>query len=190
MSKLSQWLNELTVIGVEIWEEDSVVHLLASLPKSYNTLVIALEASPEVPKMDVITEKLISEQSKRSHIKNFNRVLPTHHKYSQRKQETRCHFCHKIGHVQWKCIARAKSEKKWEASAGKNQNHKANQVRSKIKIESDSNSSTVGLVISSLLSVALQNILQMPGWLILNHKTRKCNLHDILYLYLSWSVIS
>jgi hypothetical protein len=50
--------NELSVMGVEMEEEDKVVHLLANLPESYNTLFTALEACPQVPRMEVVTEKL------------------------------------------------------------------------------------------------------------------------------------
>ena len=36
------------MIGDPVSEEDCVVHLLASLPGSFNMLVTALEANPEV----------------------------------------------------------------------------------------------------------------------------------------------
>ena len=46
----------LAVIGNPVTEEDRVVHLLASLPDSFNILVTALEANPEVPKMENVTK--------------------------------------------------------------------------------------------------------------------------------------
>ena len=46
----------LAVIGDPVTEEDRVVHLLASLPDSFNMLVTALEANHEVPKMENVTE--------------------------------------------------------------------------------------------------------------------------------------
>ena len=98
-------------------EEDRVVHLLASLSKSYDTLVIALETSLDVPKMDVVTEKLLNQESnQKSSIKNPEEALPTHHRYSQIKQGPRCHFCQCRGHLQQNCIARAKSEKREESA--------------------------------------------------------------------------
>ena len=45
---MTEIFNELSVIGVEMSEEDRVVHLLASLPDT------ALEVRPEVPKMDTV----------------------------------------------------------------------------------------------------------------------------------------
>ena len=40
------------------------MYLLTSLPDSYNMLVTALEAREEVPKMEVITEKLLHAERK------------------------------------------------------------------------------------------------------------------------------
>ena len=58
---LTKISDELAVIGGPV-EEDRVVHLLASLPESYSVLVTALEASSEVPKMEVVTERLLHEE--------------------------------------------------------------------------------------------------------------------------------
>ena len=62
--KLTEIFDELAVIGSPVEEEDRVVHLLASLPESYGVLVTALEASSEVPKMEVVTERLLHEVRK------------------------------------------------------------------------------------------------------------------------------
>ena len=45
-------------------EEDKVVHLLTSLPSTYDTLVTALEANATVPSMEVVTERLLNEERK------------------------------------------------------------------------------------------------------------------------------
>jgi hypothetical protein len=39
----------LTAAGDSIKDEDRVIHILASLPDSYNMFVTALEANEEVP---------------------------------------------------------------------------------------------------------------------------------------------
>jgi len=44
---MSEIFEGLAVIGDTVSEEDRVVHLLASLPKSYNVLVTALEVQSE-----------------------------------------------------------------------------------------------------------------------------------------------
>ena len=48
--------QELEIIGDPIEEEDRVVHILASLPESFDMLVTALEASVEVPSIEIVTE--------------------------------------------------------------------------------------------------------------------------------------
>ena len=40
------------------------MHLLASLPDLYNMLVTAFEGNPDVPKMEVVTERLLHEERK------------------------------------------------------------------------------------------------------------------------------
>ena len=54
----------LSVAGDPVSDEDRAVHLLASLPELYNMLMTALEANPEVPKMEVVTERLLHEERK------------------------------------------------------------------------------------------------------------------------------
>ena len=61
---MTEIFDGLSVIGDPISEEDRVVHLLASLPDSYNMLVTALEANVEVPKIEVVTERLLHEERK------------------------------------------------------------------------------------------------------------------------------
>ena len=55
--------NELSIVGDAITDEDRV-YLLASLPESFNTLVIALESNPAVPKMEIVIERLMHEERK------------------------------------------------------------------------------------------------------------------------------
>ena len=57
--------DELSIIDIGdlLGEENQVVHLLASLPESYDMLVTALEASPEVPKLEIITERLLHKDT-------------------------------------------------------------------------------------------------------------------------------
>ena len=56
--------ESLSVTGYVVEEEDRVVHILASLPDSFQMLVTALEASPEVPKLEVVLERLQHEEKK------------------------------------------------------------------------------------------------------------------------------
>ena len=57
--------DELSIIDIGglLGKENQVAHLLASLPESYDMLVTALEASPEVPKLEIITERLLHKDT-------------------------------------------------------------------------------------------------------------------------------
>ena len=61
---LTEIFDELFIIGDPIDEENQVVHLLANLPESYDMLVTAFEASPEVPKLEIVTEGLLHKETK------------------------------------------------------------------------------------------------------------------------------
>ena len=54
----------LAVAGETVSEEDHVVYLLASLLESYNVLVTALEANEDVPKLEVVTERILHQERK------------------------------------------------------------------------------------------------------------------------------
>ena len=56
---MTELFNALAEIEAPLSEEDRVIYLLASLPESFGVLVTALETSPEVPKMEVVTERLL-----------------------------------------------------------------------------------------------------------------------------------
>ena len=47
-------------------EEDRVICLLASLPEPFSVLITALEASPDVPRMEVVTERLLHAMRSRN----------------------------------------------------------------------------------------------------------------------------
>ncbi len=56
--------EELSIVGDPIKTEGRVVRSLASLPASYDVLVTALEANEDVPKMEIVTERLLREELK------------------------------------------------------------------------------------------------------------------------------
>ena len=61
---MTEIFDGLSVVGDPVSDEDRVVHLLASLPDSYNMLVTALEANADVPQMEVVTERLLHKERK------------------------------------------------------------------------------------------------------------------------------
>ena len=60
---MTEGFEGLSVVRDPVAKEDCM-HLLASLPKSYNMLVAVLEANVDVPKMEVVTECLMHEEWK------------------------------------------------------------------------------------------------------------------------------
>ena len=61
LKSMVELFDELAVIGEAVEEEDRVVHILTSLPLCYDMLVTALEACTEVPKLEVVTERILNE---------------------------------------------------------------------------------------------------------------------------------
>ena len=59
---MMELFNELAIVGDVIQDEDHVIYLLVSLPDSFSTLVTALEANEEVPKMEIVTERILHER--------------------------------------------------------------------------------------------------------------------------------
>ena len=99
--KLTELFEELAVIGDPMKEEDQVVHLLASLPDSFNVLVTALESNADVPKMEVVTERLLHEERKQQDKRSSSpsKALSV----SRQKKGPRCFHCGKPGHFRRDC---------------------------------------------------------------------------------------
>ena len=91
----------LSVIGDPMQEEDRVVHLLASLPESFNMLVTALEANPDVPKIDVVTERLLHAERKMIVHRDHSREKAMASR--SRKKIPKCYHCGKMGHTKQNC---------------------------------------------------------------------------------------
>ena len=98
--------DELSVIDEAISEEDRVVYLLASLPESYNVLVTALEASAEVPRLTVVRERLLHEETKMK--SKSNQLGQKGALTSSIKKKLRYHYCNKFGHFKKECEEFAK----------------------------------------------------------------------------------
>ena len=91
--------DELSIIGDPLDEENHIVHLLASLPKSYDMLVTALEASPDVPKLAVVTERLLHKERnwKEKEVAGDTEVKAMALKHQKARKGPKCHHCGKIG---------------------------------------------------------------------------------------------
>ena len=102
---MTEIFDGLSVIGDPISDEDRVVHLLASLPESYNVLVTALEANEVVPKMEVVTERLLHEERKLKERVGSERSREGAMTGKQRPKGKgpKCHHCGKFGHIRRNC---------------------------------------------------------------------------------------
>ena len=102
---LTEIFDELAVIGSPVEEEDRVVHLLASLPESYGVLVTALEASSrsEVPKMEVVTERLLHEEQKQKEKDSQESSSMALYASRLKKGMVKCYHCGKLGHLKRNC---------------------------------------------------------------------------------------
>ena len=84
-----------------ITEGDRVVHLLASLPESYNVLFTALEVNEDVPKIENVTERLLHEERKLTEGVGSDGRREGAMTAKQRPKEKRpkSHHCGKFGYI-------------------------------------------------------------------------------------------
>ena len=127
---MTETFNGLSVIGDTIEDDDRVVYLLASLPDSYNTLVTALEANTEVPKMEVVTERLLHEERKlkergESSCGGAEAMLS---KQKPIRKGPKCHFCKRFGHIQRNCTERLQADKRKNSGEKRTFKQKANKA--------------------------------------------------------------
>ena len=80
-------------------------NLLTSLPDSYNMLVTAIEANAEVPKIEVVTERLLHKEWK---LKEQTAVDANSERAMAAKQRPKvrgpkCHQYGEFGHIRQNC---------------------------------------------------------------------------------------
>ena len=154
---MTELFDSLAVAGEDVSEEDRVVYLLASLPESYNVLVTALEANEDVPKLEVVTERILHQERKsKEKGQNGDGVLITRRYF---KTKTKCHYCGRMGHIKKFCRD-FKAEKERQKEDKKEKVHKATTVTT--CEESDSESS--GLIARHALAVVSSN--EEHAWIV------------------------
>ncbi len=152
---MTEIFDALTVAGETVSEEDRVVYLLASLPESYNVLVTALEASENVPKLEVVTERILHQERKfkyRSDAPSENAMI-SRKAGAPRRKSIKCHHCGKPGHFKKDCwILKAEKEGRKDPGAGKKT--KSLEKAAAVTVQEDSDSDSVGLIVGHALSVS------------------------------------
>ena len=144
---MTEVFDELSAIDEPVKEEDRVVYLLASLPECYSVLVTALEASPDVPALAVVTERLVHEESK---LKSRSTESNQEGALAVRSKRPKCHFCHKPGHFKRDCEEFANYKSQNKIAQGKVKT-KTGAFKVTISTEDDDDEST-GLVVQHALS--------------------------------------
>jgi len=121
IKNMTEIFDKLSVMGESLQEEDKVIHILSSLPKSFNVLVTAIVAQEKVPKLEFIYERLKhhSQITKNSENDEQKALL-----LKINKSLLKCSFCHKKGHIKDNCWSLKNKNK--EKGNTKKPNHKAN----------------------------------------------------------------
>ena len=118
--------DSLSVVGHVIEEEDRVVHILASLPESYQMLVTALEANPEVPQLEVVTERILHEEKKLKEKSGQRRPPEDALLVRSRSGGPVCFYCGQTGHIKKFCEEwKKKNEEEEKKGVDKKQNEEA-----------------------------------------------------------------
>ena len=150
--------DSLAAVGDPVKEEDRVVHLLASLPDSYGMLVTALEANAEVPKMEIVTERLLHEERKlkeRAVEETGSEIKAMTIQHRASRKGPKCFECGGFGHIRKNCgnlSSKAVSEGKERETGVRRNKHKAHKAQVKERDPSSSDSEATGLVASHALT--------------------------------------
>lgn len=102
--------------GDNLTESWTVAIVLSSLPPSYDTLIMALEARPEGDlTMSYIQTKLISEYTRR---KGDSPEMNVSDSILKTQPKLRCFFCKKDNHIKKDCMKYKQWKEKHESSNG------------------------------------------------------------------------
>ena len=95
--------DKLAAIGAPISEEDQVVTLLGSLPRSFATLVIAIEARMDGVSLDYVQQALVHEEMKQSELSRqlsgAESALAGAFKRNMSRDRPTCYGCGNVGHI-------------------------------------------------------------------------------------------
>jgi len=142
---MTEIFDELAVVDTPLSNEDKVIYLLSSLPESYNTLVTALEVNEDVPKMEIVTERLLFEEQKiKSQLKGEVSCEGVLLSKQKNKKGPKCYNCGKIGHIKVNC--------RW-LNKGKNNAGFNSQKSNLIRVDENDSEESAGLIATHSVSI-------------------------------------
>lgn len=110
--------ERLASIDCAVSEEDQVVTLLGSLPKSYQNFVTSLETRGDDLKLSYVQQALVYEEKKR---KGFGIATTTDGMEESallaNKKNFKCHYCGKPGHMKKHCFKLKREKSKSESAS-------------------------------------------------------------------------
>ena len=119
-------------------------------------LVTVVEANPEVPKMEVVTERLLHEdrkQKKRADDGGSNDKAIT---VERRRKGPHCHHCGKFGHIKRNCYDLIRTKR--------SDAQRANKAEVKQRDSSSSDSESTGSLVHHALSASVKN--RSDSWIV------------------------
>ena len=128
--------DKLAAIGAPISEEDQVVTLLGSLPRSFATPVTAIEARMEGVSLDYVQQALIHEEMKQSELScqssGAESALTGAFRRGTSRDRPTCFGCGEVGHIRRHCPRKLKSHKIAQVAEGGQRHRKI--LTSKVKM--------------------------------------------------------
>lgn len=117
ITELMDLVDRLTGLGGNLDEDMIIAIMLGSLPDSYATLIMALEARPEHDlTIEMVKEKLIQESNRRlinTEDNEQQKVLKTAQNLKMYSNTIKCYGCGKLGHIKRNCrFAQMESQQK------------------------------------------------------------------------------